>query len=266
MALVDTRFNSYQPNLTVLASNNVIKLGSVITVDVRSTLSPGRVTVRPTQNYNALVRTENRIPSNIGSTTNVSIYVNSSPAFQSSNVGYRTFSLTERVVEVRSDEEKFTRFNPRIATSVSVSASQVVMRVQTVVVQEDSRIYGFRIPYTNDKITVAFSEFLAGNKKAPVIRERYVYVLDSKNENISKSIREDNIIIDPIIVNSTNETRRVRLYDARKQISISTRRTATAIQTLIKPVNVIDDANGVYSGSGAGGGGGGGGGVTEYWS
>lgn len=142
------------------------------------------------------------------------------------------------------------------------------MKVQTVVVQENSRVYGFRIPYRNDKIAVAVSDALPGNKKAPIIKEKYIYVLDSKNENISKSIREDNSIVDPIVVERTNETKRVRLYDNRKQVSIATRRTSTSIQTLIKPVNVIDEANGVYSGSGAGGGGGGGGagGITEYWS
>jgi hypothetical protein len=192
--------------------------------------------------------------------------VNSSLPFESSNAGYRTFSTTNQFVSVVSDEQNFRTYNPRVAAAVQVNSSQIIANVTPVVVEESSRIYGYRIPYRNNMIYVAISETLPGNKKSGILRENYVYVMDAKNENQSKSIKEDNRIVNSLIVNRTNYTKITTSYKDKKQVQVTTRRTPTSIQTLIKPVNVIDEANGVYSGSGAGGGGGGGGGITEYWS
>lgn len=267
MALVDTRFNSYQPNLTVLASNNVIKLGSVISIDVKSTLSPGNVKVRNgTQQYNVLVPVSSAIPSNFGSTTNASIYVESALPYQNSSVTYKTFNITEKFVEVIEDTAKVVRMNPGPAAIVFVNTGQVTMNVVTVVVEQESKIYGYRIPYRNDSILVDINDVNVSADRKPVkSTENYVYVKDNKNSSYQLTYTADGSNLTKVSVDKLDETKTVKMQGIASNLAIPVRRTAIVIETKIKPVNVIDES---IPGSGGGGGGGGGGAgvLTEYWS
>lgn len=267
MALVDTRFNSYQPNLTVLASNNVIKLGSVVSVVVRSTQSPGKVGV-PVTTKN-IIGVNSATPTNFGSTTNVSVYIDGASQFQVSNVTYKTFSVSETFVNVMEDVTNLANLNTRIVSSVYVNSGQTVMNVRTVVVEESSRVYGYRttLPYRNEKILVAaIDRNVDGNRKPTNITERYVFVSDKKtNTKQTGAILPDINVIKSVEVQSTKERKKVGMFETRKAIGIIARKEPISIETKIRPVNVIDDS---IAGSGGGGGGGGGGAgvLTEYWS
>lgn len=265
MALVDTRFNSYQPNLTVFASNNVIKLGSVVSVVVKSSVSPGRTKVPI--NTKTVIGVNSPIPTNFGSTITVTVYVNSAPQTQASNVAYKTFSVTERSVNTVEDAPKYAKFNPQIRAQVRTESSKVAVYVRPVVVEESNRVFGYRIPYRNDdKLVIISDRNVATDRKPTNINERYVFVQDSKNNSPhTPQLKLDNSVIKQVEVQSRAETKRTRINEQRKAVSINTRREPIAIETKIRPVNVIDDS---IAGSGGGGGGGGGGAgvLTEYWS
>ena len=265
MALVDTRFNSYQPNLTVLASNNVIKLGSVVSVVVKSVQSPGKVSVPI--NTKTIIGVNSPIPSNFGSTTNVTVYVNITPQTQASNVTYKTFSVTERLVNTAEDTPKYVTFNPQIRTQVRTASSKVAVYVRPVVVEETNRVFGYRIPYRNDNKLIAVSDRnISSDRKPTNIDELYVFVQDNKNNNAHISqIRFDNNIVKQVEIQNRTGIKRIRINDQRKEVSVRARREPFSAETRIRPVNVIDDS---IAGSGGGGGGGGSGAgvLTEYWS
>ena len=266
MALVDTRFNSHQPNLTVFASNNVIKLGSVVSIVVKSSVSPGRTSVPI--NTKTIIGVNSPIPANFGSTTTVAVYVNSTPQIQTSNVVYKTFSVSERLVNSVEDSPKYATFNPRVTTQVRTESSKVAVYVRPVVVEESNRVFGYRIPYrNNDKLVIISDRNVATDRKPTNINERYVFVQDSKNNSPHTSqLKLDNSVIKQVEVQSRAEPKRTRINEQRKAVVINTRREPIAIETKIRPVNVIDDS---IAGSGGGGGGGGAGGagvLTEYWS
>jgi len=264
MALVDTRFNSYQPNLTVFASNNVIKLGSVVSVVVKSSVSPGRTNVPI--NTKTIIGVNSPIPANFGSTTTVTVYVNSTPQTQASNATYKTFSVTERSVNVTEDAPKYATFNPQITTRVRTESSKVAVYVRPVVVEESNRVFGYRIPYrNNDRLVIISDRHVATDRKPTNIDEHYVFVRDSKNNSShTPQLKLDNSVIKQVEVQSRAETKRTRINDQRKEVSVRARREPFSNETRIRPVNVIDDS---IAGSGGGGGGGGGAGVlTEYWS
>lgn len=265
MALVDTRFNSYQPNLTVLASNNVIKLGSVVSVVVKSVQSPGKVSVPI--NTKTIIGVNSFTPTNFGSTTTVTVYVNSTPQTQTSNVTYKTFSVTERFVSTAEDTPKYAIFNPLITTRVSVQSTKVAVYVKPVVVEESNRVFGYRIPYRNDTKIVSISDRnVATDRKPTIINERYVFVQDNKNYNAhTQQIRVDNNLTKQIEVQNRTGTKRVTMNEQRRAVSVHARREPFSNETRIRPVNVIDDS---IAGSGGGGGGAGGGAgvLTEYWS
>lgn len=264
MALVDTRFNSYQPNLTVLASNNVIKLGSVVSIVVRSIQSPGKVSVPVTSK--SIVGVNSFTPTNFGSTTTVSVYVNSQRQAQASNVTYKTFSVVETFVNTIEDTQKYATFNPQVTTRVRTESTKVAVYVRPVVVEESNRIFGYRIPYrNNDKLVAASDRNFSTDRKATNIAERYVFVQDSKNRDIQSQIRFDNNLIKSIEVQNRTGTKRVTMNEQRRAVSVHARREPFSNETRIRPVNVIDDS---IAGSGGGGGGAGGGAgvLTEYWS
>lgn len=266
MALVDTRFNSYQPNLTVLASNNVIKLGSVVSIVVKSSVSPvGRTNVPI--NTKSIIGVNSITPTNFGSTTNVSVYVNSTPQTQASNVTYKTFSVTERLVNTVEDTSKYLPLNPQVATRVRTESTRISVYVRPVVVEETNRVFGYRIPYRNDNKLIAVSDRnISSDRKPTNIDELYVFVQDNKNNNAHISqIRFDNNIVKQVEIQNRTGIKRIRINDQRKEVSVRARREPFSAETRIRPVNVIDDS---IAGSGGGGGGGGSGAgvLTEYWS
>ncbi len=267
MALVDTRFNSYQPNLTVLASNNVIKLGSVISIDVKSTLSPGKAAVGfKTDQFNVRVPVSSSIPSNFGSTSNVSVYVETTLPFENVARTYKSFNVTETFVNVLEDTSKLVNVNPRLSTIVATSTGQVTMNVIPVVVQEESKIFGYRIPYKSDTILVDINDRNVSSDRKPVrITETYVYISDRKNKSYTATYTADGDSSRLVAVQKLNEIKRVGMQGVASRVTIPVRRTPVVIETKIKPVNVIDDS---IAGSGGGGGGAGGGAgvLTEYWS
>lgn len=273
MALVDTRFNSHLPSLSVLTSNNVTKIGSVATVVVNSKVSPGKVPIYSSSGttfISKVIVSDQPTNKTAGSSLTTSVFVNTSLPFQSSNANYKTFNINEISVYVLEDNLKYVPINAisvKSVASVPVEVSKVAVRVTTVVVEEPGKNFGFRtsLPYRYDELSIMTNEVLLNNKKPNIIKQQYITTKDSKTNNIVKNFSEDAVSVISVVKNNMTEKKRVSYYFNTTKNSTIARRSPAQLFTAFAYANVIDDANGVYSGSGTGGGGGGGG-VTEYWS
>jgi len=334
MALVDTRFNSYRPSVDVIANNSTIKIGSITPfIFVRSTVSPGKVRVPITPEK--ITGVNFRTSVNTGSTTIVTVFVNSVTPAQASNVVHKIFSSSvQKSVVVSEDTLKNVPVSAtnqisvaRVAIStnaqfgaiagtlktVPVNSTQIivarspvatnrrVMTVRTVVVQEENKVFGFRIPpvstyvnnitkvstsvgvnttlstsgfripYVNDtkRVIVSKGRLFFGDRKPSVIVERYVFVRDSKNS--SKPVTQivfDQIRTKTVEIQNRTETKRSRMYDlghnTRKSTSINVKRGIFFTESKIISSNIIDNS---IPGAAVGGGAGGGAAVlTEFWS
>lgn len=132
MALVDTRFNSYLPDLAALASNNVVKSGSTTLVKVVSLVSPGTIKVNVT-------------PLNLKVPINTALS-NSVVSYQENNLFVPVLNNDTKVIS-----DKF------ISSTTITSTNKIVANVATVVVEKESLLFGRMIPFEYATISVSTS-------------------------------------------------------------------------------------------------------------
>lgn len=154
MALVDTRFNSYLPPLSLLASNNVIKTGVVVTVQVQSLISPGTVRVKSATNF-----------------YNGNVFVNHLP-----DPNITAYNVSEKQVFTVSDITGQIKVHPISSIEFATDVTKIVANVVTVVVEESSRIYNHTISYAKDKIMVITQNknFATDTKPIQIATQRVV--------------------------------------------------------------------------------------------